>query len=109
VALVVATSVGLLGIGELQIGLQQSQSRQGFVMAETCLEEGLIQLRDNAAYAGGNLTFGEETCTIEVINNGSGEYTLNVRADVKGQVRKIQADATRTEENLAVSDWQEIP
>ncbi|MFA5051734.1 MAG: vWA domain-containing protein [Patescibacteria group bacterium] len=49
---------------ELVMARQGVSTEQAFYTAQSCLEEGYLQLRTNADYAGGSITLDGSTCTV---------------------------------------------
>lgn len=106
VSLIIALSVSLAGLGELQMGLEEIQSAESYRLAESCLEEAALRLKRDASYSGGSLSMGGNSCTITVLANGS-QRTVNVSADVNNHVRKIEMVADIVTRGLNVTSWQE--
>ena len=90
VALILATSASILGIGELQMGFNNKQSIESLAVADACLDEALIRLRRDNSYSSGSLNVGDNSCTITVAPSGN-LRTITVESDVNDVVKKIEA------------------
>lgn len=110
VALLVATSAALLGVGAAKSSLDHKKGQETLFVAQSCLESALLQLRNTATYTGGSLNVGDGSCTITVSGAGTNR-TINIQATIPGPplfVRKLQAAVKRTGNSLNLLTWQEI-
>src|SRR3989338_7442802 len=82
VALTMATSASLLGLGELELGYTYQKSGEAFSVADGCMEEAMRRLRLNANYGVGagviTLTVASNSCTITVEDIGSNQRRITV-------------------------------
>lgn len=107
--LAIAVSISLLGIGEAKSSLDFKKGQEALKIAESCLEEGLLRLRDNANYTGGSLNVGEGSCTINVRGSGN-EKTINVSATITGAlqyVKELEASTKRVGNSINITSWEE--
>lgn len=73
--------------------LYRRLNQEAETVAESCLEDTLIRLRDNTNYTGGALNLSDGYCTISVSNAGLNEKTINIEANIFGEVyRGISAN-----------------
>ena len=112
--LIIGISVNLLSVSESQMGLTFKKGQEAFMVAESCLEEALIQLRDDVNYDpdGAQVTIDEITCdSIDVTGTGANR-TIMVSAsasdDFGSFTKKIQADVKRTGNSITVESWSEF-
>jgi len=106
----IAISVPILGITEANNSLSYARSSAAFRMAESCNDEALFRLRDDANYSGGSLTFNSGNCTISVSGAGSNK-TIDVVASLSEPpnfVRRTQMTVKRTGNSINILTWQEI-
>lgn len=112
--LVIGISVNLLSVSESQMGLTYKKGEEAFMLAESCLEEALIQLCDDANYDpnGVQVVIDEITCdSIDVTGTGVNR-TITVEASVSDDfgsfTKKIQAEVRRTGNSITVENWGEF-
>ncbi len=110
VALAIAVSISMIGIGEAQNSLTYKKGAEVLKVAESCVEESLLRLRDDVNYSGGSLQVGNGSCTINVIGAGS-DRTIDVTGTISGPpqfVRQLQLTVKRTGQSINILTWQEI-
>ena len=110
VALAIAASISLLGIDEAKSSLSFKKGQEALKLAEGCLEESLLRLRDNSAYTGGSLNLGDGSCTISVSGSGS-DRTINIQStisDPPDYVKNLTATIKLTGNSIRLVTWQEI-
>lgn len=114
VALAIAVSISLLGVGEAKTSLGFKKSQEALKIAESCGEEALLRLRDNAAYDpdGGTVSLPglAGNCTIDVSGSGS-DRTVDVTATISGPpqyIKKLQITAKRVGNSINIISWEEI-
>lgn len=109
VALIVAISIALLGIGESRASLDFKKGQEVLKAAEGCVEEALLRLRDSGLYSGGALNVGDGSCNIVISGSGSSR-TITVEAtisDPPDYVRNIEVTVKRTGNSINILTWQE--
>jgi len=79
VAIAIAVSITSISINGLYTSFAYSNGTSTDILATSCIEEGLIRLRDDASYTGSSLIDGVGTCTIAVSVNGN-NHTIMVNA-----------------------------
>jgi hypothetical protein len=110
VTLAIAISIPLLGITEANSSMGYKKSQETLKIAESCIEEGLIKLRDVPIYTGGMLTVGNGTCQINATGSGT-LRTIDVTATISGQpqyIRKIHVTARRIGNSINLLSWEEV-
>src|SRR3989338_4977442 len=79
VALAMAYSSSMLGLGELDLGYTAQKGGEAFSAADGCLEEAMRRLRLDAGYTGSLvLQVGSNSCTITVNGLGGNQYEIIV-------------------------------
>ncbi len=106
VATVLATSVYLVGLSDLQAGFGSVQSEKAFALAEGCSQEALLRLSRSSSYAGGTLSVGSHSCTISVTGSG-GTRAISVSATVGGNTRTILMDVSISGSTVSITNWSE--
>ena len=106
VVLAASINLSLLGIGEGQASLSLAKGAETWSFVDGCAEDALLKLRNNASYAGGNVTRPEGTCTVSVSQAGS-VYTLTVSTNATLYKRTVEIVANRGG-NITITSWKEI-
>jgi len=110
VALGIAVSISLLGVGEARSALDFKKGNETLKIAEGCIEESLLRLRDNANYTGGSLNVGDGSCAITISDTGA-DRTIDVEAEITTPVdyiRNIRVTVKRVGNSINVVSWQEM-
>lgn len=110
VTLAIAVSISLLGITEANTSLGFKKGQEALKIAESCSEEALLRLRDNAGYAGGSLNVGNGSCNMSISGIGS-DRTIEITATLTGPpdyVKKLQVTAKRVGNSINITSWQEL-
>jgi hypothetical protein len=105
--ILLATTMSLGGIGGAQSSVSLVQGEQTLDFVEGCAEDALLNVWQNANYAGGNIARPEGTCTVGV-STSTNVYTLTVGTIAASYARTIKVVVTRGATNLILSSWQEI-
>lgn len=111
VALSVAMSITILGINEAKSSLTYKKGQETLKIAESCLEEALIKIRNNQEYSGETLNILNGSCTIN-IETISDTKTLSIGATLSGNPdyrRNITVEVIRVANDVIVTGWQENP
>lgn len=103
ISLVVALTINLSGLSELQTGLTQDESTESFLHAETCAEEAYYRLKRSSAYSGGTITFADGGCSITITPSGSNR-TIEVSGTREDLTREIQAETTLEQNSTTEAD-----
>lgn len=108
VALLVALSVNLISISEMQMGFEKSRSAKAFWAAEACLDEALIRLKRNPSYSGGSLVIDSATtCSATVVPSGSKRIITTIGTVDGIIIRRIEAQAD-VSGRVALDYWKEL-
>jgi hypothetical protein len=108
VALVIAASVSLLGIGIGQSALSGSKGENALELAEGCAEDALLKSQLSGSYAGGNITRPEGTCVITITTSGS-NWTMTATSTQTDYNRTVQVIFVRNSGSpITITTWQEI-
>ena len=104
----ISTSLGLVAIGNLQIGFSEQRGNDLLLTAESCTEEAILRLSRDNTYTGGSLTVGDVDCTIAVTGTPCGSCTISTEATAVGFTRNIQAGVTISGSAVDITSWEEI-
>lgn len=112
IALAVSVSISLLGVGEVKSSLDFKKGQEVAKIAESCVEEALLRLRNNDTYTGTvvPLPVGNGSCTISISGAGV-DRTIDISATISGPpdyVKNIQATAKRTGNSINIVSWSEV-
>jgi len=109
VALSIAVSVAILGVGEAKNSLDYKKGIEALRIAEACAEEGLLRSRNDLSFTSGGLSFQNGTCNIQVTDTGSGS-----QVDVEGIVtgppnyhKNIRILSEQDGNGVTIVTWQE--
>ncbi|HCJ52510.1 MAG TPA: hypothetical protein DIS62_05230 [Candidatus Kerfeldbacteria bacterium] len=103
--LVVAMSANLLSIDTGRTSVTLEDGMSSFALANTCLEEGLLRLRQDMNYTGGSLNAIDGSCTITVLANGT-QRELTSEATVDSSTRHITVDVDLAS-GFSFDSWRE--
>jgi hypothetical protein len=106
VSIIVTTATVILAISGIQASGRQVLSSQAYDVAESGLENALIELLRNPSYSGETLTVGDGIATIVV--TGTGNNTITSTGQLGNYVRTIRVTTTYTGGIMTVTSWQEI-
>lgn len=105
---VVGVMVTLIGANGLLTELVHGQGTQTYYVADSCAYEALLRLkREGLAYVGNhNLTVGDDSCTIEVINTSGTIVDIEVTANHEALTYRTVTLTVDTAD-LSIALWQE--
>ena len=115
VVLTIGLSIALVGRDEIVLSGVHQDGEQAFSIADACAEEGINQLKLNAAYASGSFSLDGGTCDISVVTISGNTKLLTGTGQYKNNLRIIQANVTiKTNVNgnattVDINSWQEAP
>ncbi|MDA2936201.1 hypothetical protein MYX06_03210 [Patescibacteria group bacterium AH-259-L05] len=111
VALLMAYSASILGIGELDIGYTAQRGGEAFSVADGCVEETLRRITLDSNYGIGagliNLTVSNGSCTIQVSDLGSSRRRIVVTGTSGVYNKKIETEITLSSTPITIDTWQE--
>lgn len=112
-ALILALGASLLGLGELDLGYTAQRGGRALAVADGCLEEALRRFRLDSTYGlSGAIT--AASCTIEVVDLGSGQRRVMATGRSDNYVKRVRAEvvvapqAVGTRNTLTITLWEEL-
>jgi hypothetical protein len=105
-ALVIGIGLSLRSISGMKMSLQKFQSSEAYYLANLCAEQGLMKLKENRSYLGGEtLNIQERQCTILPIE---GNWTIKVSATSSNQFKKMVIIVEEINPRMIISSWEEV-
>lgn len=110
IAIVVAVSLILIGLGLSRTSFANEQSAQAKGLADACAEYALNQLRNDSNYAGDEiLSIGPGSCYIRpVLGSGNTNRTVETIGTVGPITRKVKIQVLRIKPKIEITAWQEV-
>lgn len=109
VGLVIATTYILLGISVSNSSFSFEQSMHARILADSCVEEALQELRENEDYTGSDgLTQGQGSCTYTVTNEGGDLRKIEAVGTVGTVTRRVKVETDGFEPVINISTWEEL-
>lgn len=106
--LIMAFSASFLGLGSLEGGYTKVSGDKAFWMADSCMDEALERLRINGSYTGSNLSLGDASCIISVVDNGDSKSIVVNASSTDNHYKNISATVDDTAGYIILSNWNEI-
>lgn len=109
--LAIVLALSSQGLNETLISADDQTGERSFQIAEACIDEAVIRLSrefngEEAAYTGGTLNFGSDSCTITITDLGTSRQ-VDVVSTVNTKInRKIRAVVQMTP-TFELTSWQE--
>lgn len=108
VGISVAVSILLLGLSVSRTSFVEGQSRQARLLADSCAEEALEQIRDATSFSGsGTLSLGSGLCSYTVVSGGGSNRTITVSGTVGSIVRHASISVDAINPLIHIASWQE--
>lgn len=110
VALSIAISTLLLGVGSIKTAFSLEQSSQAQALADSCLEVALQKISQGMA-SNKSMEINEEfgSCSSFIFSENGNVYLINARGETDGVVKKIQARVKIISPgNTNFISWQEV-
>ena len=108
VILLVGLGVSTLGISEMKMALQKTQSSQSYFLANLCAENALLELKRDEDYAGDATTTIENgNCQILPIERTGGEWTIKAVGIFHNQTKKLKIIVSQVNPSITISSWEE--
>lgn len=110
VALTISVSISLLGVGEAKNSLDYKRGQEVLKIAEGCVEEALLRLRNDDTYSGGSLNVGDGLCNINISGSGA-DRVIDVVGQIQGPPsfeKSIQVNVRRSGNSINIVNWSEI-
>lgn len=109
VALLIALSVNLISLSEMQMGFDRNRSFRAFWAAEACLDEAKIRLKRNSNYSGGSLIIDANVeCLSLVVQNGQKRIITTTGTVDDIIIRRIEAQVDLTGGRITMDYWKEL-
>ncbi len=109
VAIAIASSVLLIGLGSSKTGFIIEESSKAKSLANLCAESALQEIRNSTAFVGTNtISIGPDSCTYDVVDNGAENRTITSTGTVGTVVRKILITIDQINPSINVTSWQEV-
>ena len=106
IILVVGLTLSLGSISEMKMGLQKSQSAESYYLANLCVEEALMKLKEDSTYSGNEtLNIENGNCHILPIE---GNWMIKVLATASGQTKKLKVVVSEIYLEMIIDSWQEV-
>jgi Tfp pilus assembly protein PilX len=106
IVLSLGTAVIELAIGNILVDRYFQEAIFGFYTAEAALENGLLRLLRNPAYAGESLQINDVPCTIETV--GTSPVVMTATCNDTHQVRKVRAEINYVDGVMVVNHLGEV-
>lgn len=103
----VVATVAYLAIGEGQTSLALELGDDNLHFVEGCVEDLLLDVRDNSAYSAASITRPEGTCNYTYNLSGPTNWDVTVSTNSTEYQRKIRVVFTRGA-SITLTSWQEI-
>ncbi|MFH1142360.1 MAG: hypothetical protein ABIH67_02795 [Candidatus Uhrbacteria bacterium] len=100
--IVISISLGTVTLLEKSDTVLRGEQTRYYV--EGCMQEALLQLSMDTAYAGGILNLGGSTCTVAISGSGN-TRTITVEGNNNDYYRQINADVTLKPFSLDLWDY----
>lgn len=111
VVLAIAAGVSFMGISEANTFLGFKKGKEALYIADSCIEDALVRVRDSSTYSSGSLNVGDGSCTITVTRAGQ-NFTIDAEGLIAGPPqyrKKIRVTGVKTGYHVNVLTWSEIP
>lgn len=103
----ISFTLSFLSSGNSKMAESFGKGEQVLFNSQSCLEEGLLRLKNNPLYEGGTVSFPEGICNIS-LKQESGVYTFQVYfSGAERYWRGIEAQAEITDGIIEVKHWNE--
>lgn len=98
-----------LGVGSKELAEAVQGSEQAALIAESCVENALWRLKNEASYTGEFLLLGDKSCIITVSQSGSPmtAATVTVLGTFKDYSRRLIVDIEVSGDDFNIISWQE--
>lgn len=107
IILLIAISVGSSGTRDLVTSGNESMNKKTMYLADSCLEETMIQIKKDAGYSGGTLELFNGICTISITAQDTSK-TILVAASIDDYTRKLEAVVRLIDGKLTLKSWREL-
>jgi hypothetical protein len=109
IGLAIVVSFILLGISSLRTSFAIEQSNQARMLANTCAEQALEQIKSFPSFEGtAGLTLGQGNCTYTIANLGEENRSITASGSVGAIIRKVKITISDIVPQIIVVSWQEV-
>jgi len=106
IALLLGLSYGLLAISETDMSLEKVQSSQAYFLANLCVEQALMKLKENISYSGNEtINIDNGNCQILQIE---GQWIIKTQGNFQNDVRKMRISISQVNPKIIIDSWQEV-
>lgn len=110
VALAIASSVLLSGLGSSMTSSTIEKSGKAKSLANLCAEAALQEIRNSTPFFGvDTINIGSDYCIYTVVDNGAEDRTITGEGAVGTVARKVLITIDQINPSINVTSWQEIP
>jgi len=107
IALLIGITLAMRGIGEMEMSTSSYQREKVLGIADGCMEETLMQLWRNPAYASGSILLPPGTCDIEVLRGSGSLRTVVVHAQIEQWFTTLKIEVDVNSAKMNTSHWQQ--
>lgn len=108
VAVLIVLFLMMTGIDLMQTSLHEVSYNKTFAGADGCVEEALMEIRDDRNYTGESLTLGDVSCTIVASRSGN-DVTITVDAsNGTNYVSDIDVQLDVSGQTMTIVSWEEV-
>jgi predicted chitinase len=107
ISLSIGIGLALRSIGRTKTSLQINQSSQAFYLANLCVENALMKLKENINYSG-NETIQVEGSYCQILPI-EGKWTIKIIGNFQNQVKKVKIIVNQVNPQMIIQSWQEVP
>ncbi|MEI6221580.1 MAG: hypothetical protein WCP97_02335 [bacterium] len=107
VTLAIGLNMLLISLNSVKVSFGDRQSLRALALAESCLDEVYLQLKNNPSYMTTTVTLPIGVCTVDMTTNES-QRIITVQAAQNDYYRKIQTTVSVDYGRVIRTGWQEI-
>lgn len=109
IVLMIGLSISFLGVGEAGMSLQKSQSSQSYYLANLCVEEVLMKLKDNLnSPTEGTLAVDDGSCNYRLIGSGNQDREVEATGTFYNHIRKMKIKVNKVNPEIIIDSWSEV-
>lgn len=109
IGLTVSVSLISLGLSSSQTSFVNFRGSQAVVLANSCAESALQEIRDSNSYIGTNTyNLGSGSCTFTVTSNGAQNRTIQSEGRVDSLRSRIIVTIDAINPDINITGWQEV-
>jgi hypothetical protein len=108
VGLVITISLISMGIGTTQATFAIEQSAKAKALADSCVEEALLKIREETFLGSETIFFGSSNCFYEVGNLGVNQRLITSEAVVGTITRRVKVTTDKINNKITITSWEEV-